>query len=172
MDTAPLHFEGLRRALKHVGITLSESWYRERVGLSRHAFFDEVRRHFERDLDDDAMMAAHEAYYFRHVRDVETIEPVVDVVRAHRGLVPLAVASGGKRSHVDAALVSAGMDGLFDAVVTHEDVDRGKPAPDIFLEAARRLNVQPAVCVVYEDSDEGLEAAAEAGMRIVDVRTG
>ncbi len=59
---------------------------------------------------------------------------------------------------------------LFAVVVAIEDVMRGKPAPDLFLEAARRLGVPPGKCVAYEDSEEGLAAVRSAGMRVVDVR--
>ncbi len=60
---------------------------------------------------------------------------------------------------------------LFDTVVSVDDVSRGKPEPDIFLLAAKRLGVAPEDCIVYEDSDSGLEAAQRAGMHFVDVRT-
>jgi HAD superfamily hydrolase (TIGR01509 family) len=62
------------------------------------------------------------------------------------------------------------MAGFFDAVVSSEDVQHGKPAPDTFLEAARRLKVEPAACIVFEDSNLGLEAAKRAGMVGVDIR--
>ena len=58
----------------------------------------------------------------------------------------------------------------FSAVVTGEDTERGKPEPDLFLLAAEKLRVAPQSCIVFEDTDEGLEAAAHAGMRAVDVR--
>ncbi|MEV4872808.1 HAD-IA family hydrolase [Streptomyces syringium] len=67
-------------------------------------------------------------------------------------------------------LSATGLEGLFDVVVTREDVARGKPAPDLFTEAARRLGVRPARCLVVEDADEGLAAARAAGMDAVDVR--
>jgi HAD superfamily hydrolase (TIGR01509 family) len=58
----------------------------------------------------------------------------------------------------------------FDAVVTREDVEKGKPSPDIFLRAAQLLDADLAGCLVYEDSDEGIEAAHAAGMDVIDVR--
>ena len=62
------------------------------------------------------------------------------------------------------------MTGFFDTIVTAEDVTHGKPAPDIFLEAARRIGVEPQNCQVFEDSDAGLEAANRAGMIATDIR--
>ena len=83
----------------------------------------------------------------------------------------MAVASGGTREIVEATLTAVKLLDLFDAVVTIEDVGgRGKPAPDMFLEAARRLHTPPDQCTVFEDSDEGIEAARLADMTATDVR--
>jgi len=83
----------------------------------------------------------------------------------------MAVASGGTREIVEATLLTTNLLRFFHAVVTIEDVQgRGKPAPDIFLEAARRLHVHAGQCTVFEDSDEGIEAARRAGMSATDVR--
>jgi HAD superfamily hydrolase (TIGR01509 family) len=82
----------------------------------------------------------------------------------------MAVASGGQRRMVEKTLSQIGVLDWFPVVVTAEDTRRHKPEPDVFLEAARRLGVEPAACTVYEDTDLGLEAARRAGMRSVDVR--
>jgi beta-phosphoglucomutase-like phosphatase (HAD superfamily) len=95
---------------------------------------------------------------------------VVEVARANRGKLPMAVASGGCRRMVEMTLAQIGVLDWFLVVVTAEDTLRHKPEPDVFLEAARRLGVDPADCTVYEDTDLGLEAARRAGMHGVDVR--
>ena len=83
----------------------------------------------------------------------------------------MAVTSGGIREIVEATLATVNLLYLFDAVVTIEDVPgRGKPVPDMFLKAARRLRVPPNECTVFEDSDEGIEAARLDGMSATDVR--
>jgi HAD superfamily hydrolase (TIGR01509 family) len=84
---------------------------------------------------------------------------------------PLALASSSPRAVVDAMLEELGLAGSLDVVVTGDDVDRGKPDPDIFLLAARRLGVDPAECLVFEDSLHGIKAARTAGMTPVAVRT-
>jgi HAD superfamily hydrolase (TIGR01509 family) len=83
---------------------------------------------------------------------------------------PIAVASGGYRDTITRTLDRLGIRDWFDAMVVAEDTPRHKPEPDVFLEAARRLGVAPAGCVVFEDTDIGLEAARRAGMLGVDVR--
>lgn len=81
----------------------------------------------------------------------------------------LALATSGHRSHADLSLGETGLAGLFDAEATGDDVERGKPAPDLFLLAASRLGVEPAVCVVFEDAPLGVAAAVAAEMRVVAV---
>ncbi|MGN6097995.1 MAG: HAD family hydrolase, partial [Bosea sp. (in: a-proteobacteria)] len=101
---------------------------------------------------------------------VREITTVADIARSEHGRLPLAVASGGSREIVSACLTASGLSYIFSTIVTIEDVSRPKPAPDLFLEAARRLQVEPSACVVFEDSPQGLTAARAAGMHPVDVR--
>jgi HAD superfamily hydrolase (TIGR01509 family) len=82
----------------------------------------------------------------------------------------MAVASNGTRANVERTLVTVGLRRLFDELVAIEDVAHGKPAPDLYQEVARRLGVLPADCIVFEDTDEGLQAARGAGMRARDIR--
>lgn len=82
----------------------------------------------------------------------------------------MAVASGGQRHLVELTLRQIGILDWFSVLVTAEDTTKHKPEPDVFLEAARRLKVLPAVCTVYEDTDLGIEAARRAEMRWVDIR--
>jgi len=82
----------------------------------------------------------------------------------------MAVVSGSNRANVERALRAAGLRELFPVVLTADDGLPPKPEPDLFLEAARRLGVEPPDCQVFEDADAGLEAARRAGMRATDVR--
>jgi HAD superfamily hydrolase (TIGR01509 family) len=88
---------------------------------------------------------------------------LLDALRA-RG-VPLALATSGHRRYVDLALASAGLSGCFDAEVTADLVTRGKPDPDVYLQAARLLHVDPATCLALEDAPNGILSAKAAGMR-------
>jgi HAD superfamily hydrolase (TIGR01509 family) len=84
--------------------------------------------------------------------------------------VPIAVASNSRREFVERTLGSAGLlDGRFRAVVSAEDVERPKPAPDIYLEACRRLAAEPSRCAALEDSPTGVAAAVAAGMYVIGV---
>jgi HAD superfamily hydrolase (TIGR01509 family) len=103
----------------------------------------------------------------RYARKLPLIEGAVEAVRRLHGRYPLGLASSSNRPLIDAVLASAGLSPLFEATVSSEEVPRGKPAPDVFLEAARRLDVEPAHVAAIEDSANGIRAAAAAGMATI-----
>jgi HAD superfamily hydrolase (TIGR01509 family) len=82
----------------------------------------------------------------------------------------MAVATGGTRALCSKTLSALGLLQHFQAMVTADDVEHGKPAPDIFLEAARRLGTPAALCCAFEDAELGLQSARAAGMMAVDIR--
>jgi HAD superfamily hydrolase (TIGR01509 family) len=121
-------------------------------------------------LDQAALVRAKEDAFLTKLEAIVPVAKVLEIARAARGRQPMAVASGGRRPIVERTLRQIGVHDWFLAVVTAEDTVRHKPDPDIFLEAARRLGVDPTRCTVYEDTEAGLEAARRAGMRPVDIR--
>ena len=131
---------------------------------------DIVRRLNEKfglSLDIDQVVTRKEQYYRESIPHVQPMHEVLALVREHHGKTPMAVASGGHRDLVERTLRELGVEELFDAVVTSEDYARGKPAPDPFLKAAELLRVEPAHCLVFEDTATGAEAARAAGMQCV-----
>ena len=121
-------------------------------------------------LDAPAIARDKEAEYLPLVAQIEPINIVVGVARENYGKIPLAVASGGSRKIIVQVLEHLGILNLFQAIVTNEDITNQKPAPDIFLEAARRIGVPPQFCRAYEDTDLGMQAIHAAGMEAIDVR--
>jgi len=103
----------------------------------------------------------------RYRRSLPLIEGAVDAVRRLASSFTLGVASSSNRPVIDAVLATAGIAALFEATVSSEEVGHGKPAPDVYLEAARRLGVPPERCAAVEDSSNGLRAAHAAGMRVL-----
>ena len=95
------------------------------------------------------------------------VEGAVTAVRELSETLPLAVASSSNRPLIDAVLDTAGIADCFVATVSSEEVARGKPSPDVYLEAARRLGVAPSTCAAVEDSANGIRAAAAAGMSVI-----
>jgi HAD superfamily hydrolase (TIGR01509 family) len=95
------------------------------------------------------------------------IDGAVDAVTRLAARFPLGLASSSNRPIIDAVLDLAGLTSCFRATVSSEEVGRGKPAPDVYVEAARRLGVEPARCAAIEDSHGGIRSAKAAGMRVI-----
>ena len=100
-------------------------------------------------------------------RDLPLIDGATDAVRRLAARWPLALATSSNREVIDVVLETSGLADAFAATVSSEEVARGKPAPDVYLEAARRLEVAPGDCAAVEDSTNGLRAAAAAGMTVI-----
>jgi HAD superfamily hydrolase (TIGR01509 family) len=105
----------------------------------------------------------------RYGEEPPLIPGAVEAVRRIAAWVPLAIASSSNRELIDVVLRVSGLSGDFAATVSSEEVPRGKPSPDVYLEAAHRLGADPARCGAVEDSHNGIRSAKAAGMRVVAV---
>jgi beta-phosphoglucomutase-like phosphatase (HAD superfamily) len=170
VDTGRVHFMAVNEALRPLGVAIELDWYRQRSGLTPAHLYAEVERDKGIRLDVPAISSRYGPIFLASLASAEEIAVVADVARGYHGVVPMAVASNGERPNVVATLRATGLLPLFDHIVTAEEVARGKPAPDVYLEAARRMQVAPASCLVFEDTEEGLTAARAAGMRVRDIR--
>ena len=103
----------------------------------------------------------------RYEQQVPLIDGALEAVRRIAARWPLGLASSSNRELIDRALEVSGLAPYFRATVSSEEVERGKPAPDVYLEAARRLGVEPPSCAAVEDSANGIRSAHTAGMRVV-----
>jgi len=108
----------------------------------------------------------------RYTEELPLIDGAVEAVFRLAQAFQLALASSSNRRVIDAVLDQAGLASSFEVTVSSEEVARGKPAPDVFLEAAHRLDVAPGLCAAVEDSGNGIRAAHAAGMRVVAVPNG
>jgi HAD superfamily hydrolase (TIGR01509 family) len=102
-------------------------------------------------------------------RELPLLPGAVEAVRRTAESFPLGLASSSNREVFEAVLDLAGIADCFSATVSSEEVPRGKPAPDVYLEAARRLGVEPERCAAVEDSHAGIRSAKSAGMRVVSI---
>jgi beta-phosphoglucomutase-like phosphatase (HAD superfamily) len=169
-DTMPLHWRAWQVVTRRYGLNFPEERFYALGGVPSRDILRMLSQEQGKKLDPLAASREKEAAYIPFLPQVQEVEVVVDIARAHYGVIPMAVASGGIREHINEVLTHLGIRHLFQEVVTSEDVKRQKPAPDIFLEAARRLGVEPRFCRAYEDTDLGLDAIRAAGMEAVDVR--
>jgi beta-phosphoglucomutase-like phosphatase (HAD superfamily) len=170
-DTMPFHWKAWQTVLARHRLHLPEDRFYRLGGVPSRDILKMLGQEQGVAVDHLAVAKEKEAAYLPFIAQVEPIQLVVAIAREHEGKLPMAVASGGSRPIIEQVLQHLGIRHLFAAVVTNEDIVRQKPAPDIFLEAARRIGVPPNRCRGYEDTDLGLEAIRAAGMDAVDVRT-
>jgi beta-phosphoglucomutase-like phosphatase (HAD superfamily) len=173
-DTMPSHYVAWTKVTARHGLTFPEARFYSLGGVPTEKIAGILITEAGLPLDPKAIALEKEQTYYEGLGPggIVAIDPVLALARSHRELAegPLAVASGSVRRLVTRTLAALGITDWFAAVVAAEDTKRHKPEPDVFLEAARRLNADPATCTVYEDTDIGLEAARRAGMHPVDVR--
>lgn len=169
-DTMPLHWIAWNRIATRHGLHFPEDRFYALGGVPSRDILKLLSREQNIALDPIAVSAEKEEEYLPMLAQVQPIEAVVSVARAYHGKIPMAVASGGQKPIIEKVLVHLGIRHLFDAIVTSEDVTQQKPAPDIFLEAARRIGIAPQLCRGYEDTDLGMQAIIAAGMEAIDVR--
>ncbi len=166
-DTMPTHYRAWQTALGAHAESFSEAMFYELGGVPTARIVEIMNERHGLELPVDATVAHKEAIFLELSPQIAAIEPVVELARRFHGVKPLAVASGGHRRIVMNTLRALGIVDLFDAIVTAEDYQRGKPSPDPFLEAALRLDVRPEACLVFEDTATGIAAATAAGMQSV-----
>jgi HAD superfamily hydrolase (TIGR01509 family) len=173
-DTMPVHFGVWQVVAERYGLVFPEDRFYSLGGVPTPRIASLLIEEAGLALDPVALAAEKELTYVDGLASgalsVRPIEAIISIARERRGQGPLAIASGSSRRLVTLTLASLGITDWFGAVVAAEDTARHKPEPDVFLEAARRLGVQPTRCTVYEDTDLGLESARRAGMRGIDVR--
>src|SRR4051812_14484436 len=171
-DTMPLHYEAWVAALGEHGVEFPEAMFYEMGGIPTNRIIELLNERHGHSMPVQATADHKEELYVKLIPRVRPIEPVVRLVERYAGRLPMAVATGGQRAIATKTLGALDLLKYFRAehIVTADDVKHGKPAPDIFLEAARRIGIEPAECVAFEDANLGIEAARGAGMRVVDVR--
>ncbi|MFM9009486.1 MAG: HAD family hydrolase [Planctomycetota bacterium] len=169
-DTMPAHYRAWLEITRAHGLAFDEDRFYSLGGRPTRDIIATLAGEAGVAVDVDQAARAKEHAFLDQLARIEAIGPVVDVVRRLRGRVPLAVVTGGYQEVCRRVLAHIGLSDAFDTIVASEDTPRHKPDPDPFLEAARRLGARPERCVVWEDSDLGLEAARRGGMQWIDVR--
>lgn len=166
-DTMPLHYKAWGAALKEHECDFPEALFYELGGVPTERIVEILNERHGYSMPVRDTAAYKDSLFVQMIPQTLPIEPVVELVHQFHGVKPLAVASGGKREVVIKTLDALGIVGKFQTIVTVEDYRRGKPAPDPFLEAARRLGVAPEKCLVFEDTTAGIAAARAANMQWV-----
>jgi len=171
VNSMPAHFEAWCDALAYYG---AANVFREDVfyamgGRPTKDIVVDLNAEYGLKLDPQAVAMKKRESFLGRLGQVELIDEVVGFAREQRGRRPLAIATGGTRHVIERTLQVLEISDLFDEVVTADDVAAGKPAPDIYLEAARRLGVAAERCLALEDAPAGIMSAQRAGMAVVAV---
>lgn len=170
IDSMPAHFQAWQQIAEEFGLTLTRERFYKLGGVPTYQTLEILSAESGVVIDIDAAKRRKEELYQGHLDDIVEISLIADIARRYRGKKPLAVATGAGRDNALSMLTGLGLIDYFDTVITADDVDRHKPAPDVFLKAAESLNVPADQCVAFEDTDIGLESIAAAGMTAIDVR--
>jgi HAD superfamily hydrolase (TIGR01509 family) len=172
VDSEPLHKKTERVTLSPYGISPSDEELNSYMGTEARVLLSNYIEKYALPVAFADLYAAYRGNLIRIFED--EIEPIPATLRLIRGLeasgTAMAVGSSSHRALVELVLRKLEIGGAFSAVVTGEDAPRSKPHPDIFLEAARRLGVEPGACLVIEDSSNGVRAAKAAGIRCLGYR--
>lgn len=169
--TSELHFEAISAAIARHGSQMPLDWYTARTGLGRGDLFARFAADFAVSLDLPSVERDSIAMTVSLSAKARENPLVASVARQAAGRLPIAVVTNSEAAIVNAFLKATALHDVFNLVVPCEDAARPKPAPDLYLEAALRLNVNAEHCLVLEDSDQGIRAAASAGMSWLDVRS-
>jgi beta-phosphoglucomutase-like phosphatase (HAD superfamily) len=171
VDSMPLHWRAWDTVCQRHGIDFAEERFYAMGGVPSKKILGMLKTEQGLDFDPAQVSREKEEAYLPLMREVKLIEPVAEIARAHYGKIPLGVATGGRTQFIRPLLEGLGVMDWFDALVTSDDVENPKPAPDTFLKAAALMGVPAEDCRAYEDTDLGMEAIRSAGMEAVDVRT-
>ncbi|MFE0424720.1 HAD family hydrolase [Streptomyces sp. NPDC058953] len=170
VDSEPNYYEAGRRLLAEYGVT-DFGWERHTdfIGIGTRETLTELREEYGIGASVDELLAGKNRHYLELARASTAVFPQMRtfVELLHARGVPMAVASGSSPAMIEAVLTGTGLDPYFPTTVSAEEVPLGKPAPDVFLEAARQLGAAPGDCVVLEDAPPGAAAALAAGMRCI-----
>ncbi len=166
-DTMPLHYRAWCAALAKYSCEFPEPLFYQLGGVPTVRIIEILNERYGLSMPPEQAAREKEALFMELLPEVQPVEMVVEIVRQVHGKLPLAVASGGHREVVQSTLRAIGILDRFETVVGVEDYANGKPAPDPYLEAARRLKVAPERCLVFEDTETGIASATAAGMQSV-----
>jgi len=168
-DSMPLHYVAWKRALGEWGCPFDESLFYEWGGKPIAEIIATLNA--ERSLAMPVAEVAHrkEALYFELLPQLTAVPEVLEHIDDQWGRIPFAIVSGSTRDSVDASLQALRLHDRFQAFVCAGDYTNSKPHPEPFLLAAQKLGVAPEACLVFEDTDMGIEAARAAGMASVKV---
>lgn len=171
VDSEPLHIQHLHLFLKNIGVTNPERFQKNIKGVSAHETWKMLQEEFKFKQDvNDLRHECRASYlaYLQSLPELPKIPGAIDFVQyCYRQEYQLALASSASPLRIELFLQKLKLASYFDAIVSGDDVEHSKPAPDSFLLAAKRLGAEPSSCTIIEDAENGVRAAKTAGMTCI-----
>lgn len=172
-DTGPIHYQSWVKMANEIGKTFTKSFFEATFGKQSVPITRELVGINEDQNLVEKWAQQKEKYYREIVKDkIRPLPGVINLIKNLKSVnFKLAVGSSGPLDNVKLLLSSLKIDLFFDAIITAEDIQNGKPSPDVFLLAAQIINVKPQNCLVIEDAPVGVEAANKANMKCIALTT-
>jgi len=165
VDSMPLHYKAWKQILGEWNCEFSEERFYAWGGMPIVQIISTLNNEYGLSMPVETLAARKESLYFELLPELQPVPEVVEHVLAMHGKIPFAVVSGSTRDSVVASLTTLRLLDRFDALVCAGEYQNSKPHPEAFLLAAEKLGVHPNACLVFEDTDMGIEAATAAGMK-------
>jgi HAD superfamily hydrolase (TIGR01509 family) len=166
-DSMPLHYKAWKKALEEWNCEYPEELFYLWGGKPVRNIIADLNKMQGLNMPIDALAARKEALYLEQLPQLKAIPEVLEHIEAQHGRIPFAVVSGSRRESVVGSLSVLHLLDKFDTIVSAEDYTNAKPAPDPFLIAAERLGIPAKDCLVFEDTELGIQSATAAGMASV-----
>jgi beta-phosphoglucomutase family hydrolase len=174
VDSAKLHEESWHRLATELGKPIAPGSFLRGFGMKSAWIIEKIHR-WATDPAEVARLTERKEALYREIVAQSDIAPLPGAAawldRLHGAGVPCAIASSTHRLNIEAVLDRIGLEHAFREIVSAEDVEHGKPNPEVFAKASERLKISPDRCVVFEDAHVGIEAARAAGMKVVALAT-
>lgn len=169
VDSMPLHYIAWKQALGEWGCDFSEDLFYSWGGKPIVEIIATLNQMHGLDMPVEAVAERKESLYYEQLPNLRPVPEVLEHINAQQGHIPFAIVSGSRRRSIVKSLTTVHLLDRFAVLVGSEDYARSKPAPDAFLTAAARLGIAPKDCLVFEDTEMGIQGATAAGMASVRV---
>jgi beta-phosphoglucomutase len=175
IDSEPIHYEVEKKLFDKLGIEVSEEIHRLYLGVAGDLMYADIKSRFQLSASKDELLEFDDSFrceYFRRLQVINLNEGVLNLLNEIKlAGIKLAVATSSSPELAKILLNRCEIASLFNAIVTTSEAGKSKPAPDVYLLAARKIDVVPAKCMVFEDSPNGISAAKSAGMYCIAFQT-
>ncbi len=172
VDSMPRHLDAWEATSAEFGLPVDRAQLNEYGGIPTRKIVAILAEQHGLTIDVEAFTRRKVALYMEHIQQVSVFPAMWELVRRCHGKVPMGIGTGSPRNQAESILKSTGLDAYIQVVVSADDVVNHKPHPDTFLQVAEQLGANPANCLVFEDTQIGLQAGRAAGMETVLVLEG